>query len=197
MPVIVYRGAGQGYARHGALMTCIWTIALLTGALLLPVFQSTSAAKSGGLRVVATFSILGDLVRNVGGDNIELRTLVGPDGDVHTFEPTPADSVALANASLLFENGLEFEPWLDKLFVSSGSKATRMVVTNGLERLITTATNRTDAPAHRHGEIDPHVWQDPINTLHIVQAIRDALAQADPANARTYRANAERYTAEL
>lgn len=84
------------------------------------------------LTVVATYSILGDLVANVGGDNINVVTLVGPDGDAHTFEPTPADSVALTQASLIFENGLEFETWLDDLYSAAGAGAERVVVTDGI-----------------------------------------------------------------
>src|SRR5260221_13564605 len=85
----------------------------------------------GKPRVVATFSVLGDLVRNVAGDQVELITLVGPDGDTHTFEPTPSDSVALAKANLIVENGVGLEPWLDGLYGAAQSKANRLVVTNG------------------------------------------------------------------
>lgn len=75
------------------------------------------------LKVIATYSILGDLVQNVAGDRIDLTVLVGPGGDAHTYEPTPRDSAALAEAAILFENGLMFESWIDDLFVASGSKA--------------------------------------------------------------------------
>ncbi|PDW04864.1 metal ABC transporter solute-binding protein, Zn/Mn family [Candidatus Viridilinea mediisalina] len=87
------------------------------------------------LNVVATYSILGDLVEHVAGDLINLTTLVGYDGDPHVYEPTPRDSVTLAQADLLFENGLEFELWLDALFEASGSQATRVVVSEGITPL--------------------------------------------------------------
>jgi zinc/manganese transport system substrate-binding protein len=158
----------------------------------------STAASGQRIGVVATFSILGDLVRNVGGDRVAVRTLVGPGGDAHTFEPSPTDSVALSEASLVFENGLGFEPWFDELYASSGSKATRVVVTERVEPI-----KAADGDEHAEGaqperdEADPHVWSDAGNAIRMVEAIRDALAKADAANAETYAANAERYLAEL
>lgn len=96
---------------------------------------SISSAQENQLKVVATYSILGDIVQNIAGDNIELTVLVGPDGDSHVYEPTPQDAIALAEADLIFENGLEFETWLDELYESSGSTATRIVVSDGIEPL--------------------------------------------------------------
>jgi zinc/manganese transport system substrate-binding protein len=92
---------------------------------------ATEAAAATGepLTLIATFSVLGDLVQNVAGDAATVRTLVGPGGDAHVYEPAPSDSAALAEADLLFENGLEFEPWLDDMYSASGSQATRVVVT--------------------------------------------------------------------
>ncbi len=160
---------------------------LLTLALLLAACQPAPAPSSdAGLRVVATFSILGDWVSNVAGEEVQLRTLVGPDGDAHTFEPTPADAAALAESDLIIENGLQFEPWLNDLYQSSGSTATRMAAAAGLDPL----------PAGE-GEFDPHVWHDVTLAMRMVEAIRDALVQADPQNAELYRANAESYLAEL
>jgi ABC-type Zn uptake system ZnuABC Zn-binding protein ZnuA len=83
--------------------------------------------------VVATYSILGDLVKQVGGEQVTVKTLVGAGGDAHTYEPTPADSVRLAKSVLLFENGLAFESWLDKLYKASGSKAKRIVVSKEIK----------------------------------------------------------------
>jgi ABC-type Zn uptake system ZnuABC Zn-binding protein ZnuA len=112
------------------LRSVLVALLLLSLSLVLP-----AAAQDAPLRVVATYSILGDLVQNVAGDNIELTVLVGPDGDSHVYEPTPQDAVALAEADLIFENGLEFETWLDDLYESSGSTATRIVVSDGIEPL--------------------------------------------------------------
>ena len=149
------------------------------------------AAPPARVRVVATFTILGDLVRNVGGELIELHTLVGPGGDVHTFEPLPSDVRELGWADLIFELGLELETWLDDLYVSSGS---------GAARVVTTATI-TPLPFAResdeHGEFDPHVWHDVTIAMHLVERIRDALIEHDPPHAGAYRSNAVAYLAEL
>lgn len=109
-------------------------IALLT-IVFLASGMSIVSAQETPLQVVATYSILGDLVQNVAGENVELTVLVGPDSDSHVYEPTPQDAVALAEADLIFENGLEFEPWLDDLYTASGSTATRIVVSDGIEPL--------------------------------------------------------------
>jgi len=149
------------------------------------------------VRVVVTYSVLGDLVRNVAGDGVDLATLVGPDGDAHTFEPTPKDGVALAEADLIFENGIGFETWLDKLHSSSASKARRVVVTEGL-KLRQGECRHDHKPGEKHErEDDPHVWHEVKNAIHMVGAIRDRLAEADPTNAGKYRANAAAYLERL
>ncbi len=288
--------------------------------------QPTAVPDARPLKVVATFSILGDFVQQVAGDRVALTTLVGPGGDAHTYEPTPRDSATLAQADILFENGLQFEGWIDQIYAASGSKAQRVVVSERITPLpaaemaheddhalehacghfndpptagtagsgaavpddhthyrialsggagdvaltqaeegevtfylsadvpfavlagdtsltpertrkigeacaaIAVAYTYDLAPgdytarfgpgageqvalvweragehmhgdeekeAHGHGEYDPHVWQDPNNAMLMVEAIRDALAAADPNNAATYAANAARYLAEL
>jgi ABC-type Zn uptake system ZnuABC Zn-binding protein ZnuA len=179
-------------------------------ALLLVVFQlavprpSPAEAQTNRPNVVATFSILGDLVANVGGDQINLVTLVGPNGDVHTFEPNPADSVTLRNAALIVENGVHLETWLDDLYSASGSRAARVAVTEGYPLLAVDEAEEDQAEAaevdehgHAHGEFDPHIWQDPAAAMHMVGVIRDALMLTDPANSAVYQANAERYLDEL
>ncbi len=154
---------------------------------------ATTAGKP--LKVVATFSILGDLAQQLGGDAIELHTLVGPGSDTHTFQPSPADGVALVEADLIIENGLEFETWLDDLYSASDSKAQRVIVTAGIELI--KAEEGAEHEGDEHGEFDPHVWHDVANVMKIVEAMRDALTQADPARAATYEANAAAYLAEL
>lgn len=157
-------------------------------------------AAGGKLKVVATYSILGDLVQNVGGDKIDLRVLVGPDSDPHSYEPTPADSVALAEARVVFENGLEFETWLDNLFKASGSRATRVVVSDGIEPIRLEEDHEHGAEGehdHEHGEYDPHIWQSVANARQMVKNIQAALVAADPANRATYDSNAQAYLAEL
>jgi zinc/manganese transport system substrate-binding protein len=98
--------------------------------------ETAPAADSAApLKVVATYSVLGDFIQRIAGDAVELTVLVGPDGDPHVFEPTPRDAVALAEADLVFENGLEFETWLDDLFTASGSTATRIAASDGVNVL--------------------------------------------------------------
>src|SRR5262245_21295790 len=116
-----------------------WTLAVLVAALTIGTSSGLSAVKAqdGGepLKVVATYSILGDLVQNVGGEWIDLTTIVEAGGDAHTFEPTPQDAEALADADVVFENGLDFEPWLDDLYEASGSDAPRVVATDPITPL--------------------------------------------------------------
>jgi ABC-type Zn uptake system ZnuABC Zn-binding protein ZnuA len=177
---------------------------VLMSVLLLLAGCSTNrdAGKNGKLRVVATYSVVGDFLRNVAGDQVELTTLVGADGDAHTFEPTPQDGVALAKADVIFENGVGFEGWLDKLYSSSQSKAKRVVVSKGLKLLEADdnhehGNKEGDKHKHDHEEHDPHVWHDVQNAIHMVQLIRDELATADPANADKYKANAAAYLQQL
>jgi zinc/manganese transport system substrate-binding protein len=150
----------------------------------------TLPAGAGTLRVVATFSILGDLVHNVGGSELDLRILVGPDADTHTFEPTPADGASLARAQVIFENGFGLERWLEPLAQASDTRARRVVVTAGLQ------PGGISLGADR-GAVDPHAWQDVAKTIKMIPLIRDALAQADPAHAAGYQANADRYIQAL
>jgi zinc/manganese transport system substrate-binding protein len=165
--------------------------------------QPTAAQDSGRLKVVATFSILGDVVQNVAGDNVDLTVIVGPDGDAHTFEPKPDQIASLADANLIFENGIGFETWLDDMYSASGSSATRVAVSDGLPLLAfngqadVPATPHTSDDGHDHGEHDPHVWQDVSNVIAEVGVIRDALIAADPAHAEAYTANAAAYTTQL
>jgi zinc/manganese transport system substrate-binding protein len=156
---------------------------------------AASSVPAGTLKVVVTYSILGDLVQNVGGDRIDLVILVGADGDTHTYEPTPGDSRALAEADLVIENGLELEGWIDELYQSSGSRAIRVAASDGIEPLPV-------ADAHRQGvdgrsEIDPHIWHSVPNAIQMVKNIRATLAGADAANAAVYQANTEAYIAQL
>src|SRR5277367_2325660 len=89
----------------------------------------------GRLEVVASFSILGDFVKNVGGDRVDVTTLVGPDGDVHVYTPAPSDAKKIADARLVIINGLGLEGWLPRLLQSSGSKAPITIATKGIAPL--------------------------------------------------------------
>ena len=166
---------------------------------------------SGPLRVVATFSVLGDMVQTVGGDQISLTVLAGPGMDSHTYSPTASDAAALAQAELVFENGLEFEGWLDDLYQASGSQAIRVAVSEGIEPLegdehAEEGDRAEDEHAdegehedaeHEHGAVDPHIWHSATNAIVMVRNIRDALISADPTHVDAYRANAEAYTSQL
>jgi zinc/manganese transport system substrate-binding protein len=174
---------------------------LVLGALLALVLAGCGGDGGGGsgsgpVEVVATYSILGDLVENVGGDEVEVTTLVGPNGDAHTFEPAPSDNAELAEAAVVFQNGLGFEPWLGDLYESSGSEAARVAVTDTIEPL-TVAEEEHGHEGEEHTEVDPHVWHDVDNAVVMVESIRDALSEADPANARAYGRNAEEYVSDL
>lgn len=176
-----------------------WWLGLAVVALVLMGCNPASGADSQTrLKVVATHSILGDLVRNVAGDKIDLVVLVGPGSDTHSYEPAPSDSRTVAEAKLLFENGLGFETWLDDLYAASSSRATRVVVSEGLALLAReehAAGGESDQA--EHGEFDPHVWQSVPNAIQMVKTIQAALRQADPANAADYQANAEAYIGQL
>jgi zinc/manganese transport system substrate-binding protein len=137
------------------------------------------------LNVVASFSILGDLVRNVGGDRVNVTTLVGPDGDVHVYAPTPADAKKIADAKLVIVNGLGLEGWLPRLVQSAGSKADIVTATSGI------------APLRLGSDADPHAWQSVVNAKIYVANIRDALVAASSADAATFRSNADDYLAKL
>lgn len=152
------------------------------------------------LPVVASFSVLGDFVRQVGGDRVNVTTLVGPDGDAHVYSPTPADAKAMSAAKLVVVNGLHFEGWLPRLVKSSGTKATLAEATKGITPL--EADDDHDdrgkgGHAHAHGHDDPHAWQSIANAKTYVANIRDALSMADPAGKATYDANATTYLAAL
>ncbi|RTL51890.1 MAG: metal ABC transporter substrate-binding protein [Bradyrhizobiaceae bacterium] len=147
------------------------------------------------INVVATFSILGDFTKNVGGDRVNVTTLVGPNSDTHVYTPAPADAQKIANARLVILNGLGLEGWLPRLIQSSGSKAATVVASQGITPRRIAAG---EAGAGEHGgEADPHAWQSVSNAKIYVANIRDALIAVDPAGATTYRANAGSYLARL
>jgi zinc/manganese transport system substrate-binding protein len=139
----------------------------------------------GKLNVVASFSILADLARNVGGDRVNVTSLVGANGDVHVYAPAPQDAKTIAGAELVVINGLGLEGWLPRLLQSSGSKAVVVTASKGVD------------PLRLGSEADPHAWQSVTNAEIYVANIRDALLQADPADAAYFRQNAQRYLAEL
>lgn len=160
-------------------MRQLWLIALAVALIGTPLRAETR------LNVVASFSILADFVTNVGGDRVSVMTLVGPNGDVHVYAPSPGDAKKIADATLLVVNGLGLEGWLPRLVQSAGSKAAIVTASSGV------------APLKRSSDADPHAWQSVANAKIYVGNIRDALVAADPADAPAFRANAEHYLTQL
>jgi zinc/manganese transport system substrate-binding protein len=157
----------------------LWLICLALATVAAP------AHAQNRLNVVASFSILGDFVRNVGGDRVNVTTLVGPNSDVHVYTPAPADAKKIADAKLVFINGLGLEGWLPRLVQSSGSKAT----------IVTASTNITPHKLGSHA--DPHAWQSVVNARTYINNIRVALTAAAPEDAEVFKSNAEAYRAKL
>ena len=137
------------------------------------------------LNVVASFSILGDFTREIGGDRVAVTTLVGANSDVHVYTPSPADAKKVSDARLLIINGFGLEGWLPRLVQSSGGKASIVTATAGI------------APRKLGSDADPHAWQSVVNAKLYVGNIRDGLSSADPAGAAAYSANAQAYLAKL
>jgi zinc/manganese transport system substrate-binding protein len=163
-------------------MTMRW---LRPGLACFALIASTLPLHAEPLKVVASFSILGDLVRNAGGSNVEVTTLVGPGSDAHVYSPTPADAKKVADAKLIVVNGLGFEGWLSRLVQSSGSKATIVTASNGI------------VPLRQGADADPHAWQAVNNAKVYVANISMALVAADPAAAEQFTANTQAYIARL
>lgn len=178
--------------------------------------SSAIPALAEPLKVVASFSIIGDFAKNVGGDRIELTTLVGPNGDAHVYEPKPQDAVAMAGADVVLVNGLHFEGFLQRLVEASATKATVVELTKGVEPLAVTEeehegeAHEADAhedhadegdhhaeAGHDHGATDPHAFQSIANAKIYVKNIADAFCAADAAGCDTYKANATSYTGQL
>ncbi|MEZ7861042.1 MAG: metal ABC transporter substrate-binding protein [Aeromonadaceae bacterium] len=154
--------------------------------------------------VTATFSILGDLVQQVGGDQVSVSMLVGPNGDAHVYQPTPQDIRTLAQSKLLVSNGLGFEGWLERLDSASGFKGVKVVASQGIqprhmaEEEEEGSEHEHEAEGHHHhGGLDPHAWNDPANVLVYVDNIVRGLSQVDPEHANLYQQNAARYKAQL
>ena len=145
------------------------------------------------IKVVASFSILGDMVRQVGGDRVAVATLVGPNADAHVFQPTPADAKTVAAAKVLFLNGLGFEGWISRLQKSSGFKGLAVTASKGVR----SREMEEEHGGQPHKVTDPHAWQSLANGRIYVQNIRDGLSAADPEGKATYEANAGKYLAEI
>ncbi|HYI28181.1 MAG TPA: zinc ABC transporter substrate-binding protein [Bradyrhizobium sp.] len=173
----------------------VWVIAIVLAALAPARAQDRSDdhRSDDRIAVVASFSILGDFARVVGGARTAVTTLVGTSGDVHVFTPTPADAKKVAAARLVIVNGLGLEGWLPRLVQASGGNAAIVFAATGVQ------LRGADAGKTLHGEgsADPHAWQSVANAKVYVTNIRDALIAADPAGEAVYRDNAADYLAKL
>ncbi|KQV68155.1 metal ABC transporter substrate-binding protein [Rhizobium sp. Root1220] len=150
---------------------------------------SAMPASAETLKVVASFTVLADVVKQVGGDHVKVTSLVGPNGDPHEFEPSPADAKNLNAAKVTFVSGEGLEGWMDRLISASGYKGQPITVSEG----INTRTMEEDGKT----VTDPHVWNSPVNVQVWVANIEKALSAADPADAGAFKANAEAYLKKL
>ncbi|ELY20642.1 zinc ABC transporter substrate-binding protein [Vreelandella titanicae] len=171
------------------------------------------------VQVVTSFSILADMVENVGGEHVEVTPLVAADGDAHVYSPSPGDARSLANADLVVFNGLLFEGWMERLISASDYNGPMVTATDGIEPLSFAAheehghddhdehdhghddhdheEHADEHAGHDHGNQDPHAWQDMHQAEVYIANIRDGLIAADADNADAYRANAEQYLQEM
>ena len=182
-------------------MLRLFRCAALVSVMTLPA-GGFAAARADALDVVASFSIIGDFAKNVGGDRIHLTTIVGPDGDAHVYEPSPADATAMAKANVVLVNGLHFEGFLQRLVETSGTKATVVELTKGVTPLefkpeFAEEDEGANSGEAGHGNIDPHAFQSIANAKTYVANIADAFCGADAEGCDGYKANAAAYTEKL
>ena len=184
------------------------TLAAVVLLVFTPLAGTTPAAhaqRGHKLKIVASFSILGDWLTNVAGDNIDLNVLVPAGGDTHTFDPSPDQVAAIADADLVFEIGAGFEPWLDDIYDASGTTAKRIVVSDGvtlrtLDDPDADEHGEGDTHAHDHGasgSTDPHIWGNVQNAIIAVDNISRTLTLADPDMKAIYQSNAQTYIEQL
>lgn len=183
------------------LLTC-FTLAL---ALLGAARAAETAPPAAPLRVVASFSILADMARQIGGDEVSVQSLVPAGGDAHVYQPNPQDVRKLARAELAIVNGLGFEGWLDRLITAAGYLGPRVVASQGASLIENEPHEHEDEGegeplhehAHAHGPQDPHAWQDVANARHYARRIAEGLCAARPARCPVWREREQRYQQEL
>ncbi len=159
---------------------------IMAGAILA---SSSVAQAQGKVKALASFSILGDMVARVGGDLVEVTTIVGPNSDTHVYEPKPSDAVALTGTQIFFVNGLGFEGWMERLIGSTSFKGETVIASTGVK----SRTMLEDGVE----ETDPHAWQSLSNGLVYVKNIADGLCKVDQVDCANFRKNAEIYSAEI
>jgi len=174
--------------RRGLLVSVILLLGVLTAC------QPAPVAQSAGLQVVATTSIVADVVQQIGGDHFTVVTLLPLGSDPHSFQPSPRDMALVADASILFASGAGLEEFLQPLIDNAGATARVVEVSDGIQLLDAPPGEIEEGESHTG---DPHTWVDPNNVRVWVENIQKALTELDPVNAADYQANAERYGTEL
>jgi manganese/iron transport system substrate-binding protein len=172
-----------------------WGLCLAGLAWVLSACTTPAGGQSDKLQVVATTTIVGDVVSNIGGNAIQLDVLLPPGSDPHSFDPTPQDVAKIAKANLIFANGAGLETFLDPLLKNAGSKARVVYVSDGIQLI--QFQSKLPGEESGPGGGDPHTWFDPQNVKGWVQNIEKALSAQDPGNAQIYAANAQHYTQQL
>lgn len=195
----------------------MFKITLTSSMMILSLTTSTAVIAEQKLNVISSFSILGDLVSQVGQEHITVTNLVKVDGDAHVFNPTPQDAKAIANAQLVVTNGLQFEGWMPRLIEAANYQGVQVIATNGIDVLSTKEEHEhhddehahhdhdehehhDDEHAHHdhdHGDIDPHAWHSIKNVKVYIHNIAKGLIQVDPANTDDYQKNAKDYIQKL
>ena len=196
------------------------TTSLLIASTIILLASLATAKSSEKIKVVATFSILGDMVKQIGGDHVLLTTLVGSNGDTHVYQPTPTAAKAMSEAKVLIVNGLGFEGWLDRLVEASDFDGKRVIATLGVKVIAHEEGDDHDKHAedkheegddndkqaedkheegddHDHGAFDPHAWQSVANAAIYVNNITAALSQVAPEKASTFYQNRAAYMAKI
>ncbi|MBA4262065.1 MAG: ABC transporter substrate-binding protein [Comamonadaceae bacterium] len=173
-------------------------IASATGLATLAFNPALLAQTVTPIKAVASFSILGDLVQQVGGDRVAVNVLVGPGSDAHVFQPTPSQARLVGQAQIVFSNGLGFEGWMTRLLNTASYKGRHVVVSQGIEPIKGKADDHGHKHGHSHGgAADPHAWQSVPNVMIYVANIAKGLCDADATGCDTYKKNATAYTAQL
>ncbi len=168
------------------------SILLVLALILLAGCGPNQAASGGKLTAVATTAQVADIVRNVGGDRVEVTALMGPGTDPHLYKATARDVERLSSADMVFYNGLELEGRMSEIFASmTGSGKTAVAVAEAIPK------DQLRQPAQFEGKFDPHVWFDITMWIHCVDAVEEALIKADPEGAETFKQNAEAYRESL
>ena len=177
------------------LKTLLAKVRFLTTLVLIGVIAPVMANEP--LPVVASFSILADMIKQVGGPHVAVTSLVGPNSDAHVFDPTPADAKRLAAAKLVVVNGLGFEGWLNRLVKSSGYKGPVLTASKGVKTIPMAKSDHGHGHSHSHAASDPHAWQSLLNARQYVENIRVALSAAMPAHSADFQSRATDYLKQI